>query len=295
MNESERVQSPPRPEEERELAQVDKMAMDRMRALHRKVCEDAANDLKLLGLTPTPLMVHAYQWRVGTWKPLTHVDADVAEAIGRELEDETSQDARSFLPSLVFAGRVSTSTKVPALEERQHKSWSACVRELVRARMVHASTLGERGNYLLLKRSPTLPSRDVFFGCAFWLGQDRIKEAGAIDRAHNDVVLGVSAAEASTWHLRTLSHFLEEVDLVLNPRESYLSLRSPPKQLGVWKEVGFRLRRCLPSSMSGHAKSKTVAAAMITYAGFAGSVDQMAKDTVEKWWLQGESRGEIPA
>ncbi len=290
VSESPSIQTPLSPEENRAQAEVDKVAMERMRALHQRVSEDAACDLKVLGQTPTPLMVHAYQFRIGMWKPLTRPDEAVAEAIGRELEDEAPQDAGRVLPSWVFANRGSSSVGALALTATQHRSWAASIRQLVRAQMVHTSALGERGNYVVLKRTPTLPSRDVFFGCAFWLGQDRIKETGAFDRAHNDMILGMSAAEASSWHLRTLSHFLEEVDLELNPRESYLSPRSAPKQLGVWREVGFRLRRCLPDSLTNFAKSKTVAAAMITYAGFAGSVDQLAKDTVEKWWLQGEPR-----
>ena len=116
----------------------------------------------------------------------------------------------------------------------------------------------------------------------------------------NEVLLGSSAAEASGWHLRTLKLHLEEVDLVLNPKGSYLSLRSEPKKLGVWREIDYRLRQCFASKVSPFAKSQFIAAAIMIYAGSPlferAPVRTFAQNIVEKWRLRSKNEeGELRA
>ncbi len=255
--------------------------------IYRRVSEDAARDLTALGIKPTPIMIRAYWYRMGSWASLSRIEDETLTALTRDLAIDAPQGCREYLRISNLERESVSPQEGPVLNEKQYRAWSLGVRDIVRARLLHDRALEQRSNYVLLRHSKSMPSRDAFFACYYGLSAMLIEDGGSVDRLHYEVILGFSAAEASSWNLRTISFQLQEFDLELNPKESYSSLRSPPKQLGVWKEIGCRLKRALPPSMSSFGMSKSIAAAMLTYAGppffAAASVTDFAKDTVEKW------------
>ena len=64
----------PSPREIQGLKAQDRALAERIESVHRRACENGAEDLRALGLTPSELMIHAYQLRLGTWGRIVDVD-----------------------------------------------------------------------------------------------------------------------------------------------------------------------------------------------------------------------------
>jgi hypothetical protein len=271
-------------------------ALARAEAVYHEVCRDAAQDLRALGLAPTTIMVHAYQHRVGTWSKLRKVDEAPLPSLVRKMTLGATEECKRYLPTPSSSRRSSIKGSAIALAEGQFKCWTSAIRDILRAQLRHREALGQRQNYIALRRSRSLPSRDVFYTCYLGLSAGLINDGGTIDRQRHEMILGSSAAESSRWNLRAIAFHLDEFDLELNPKGTYSSLRGEPKQLGVWKEIASRLKGCLPTSLSEFGRAKAIAAAMLTYAGpptfAAESVVSFAKDTVQKWLIEGGYQGE---
>ncbi len=286
--------------ERQKMAVQGRALSERIESVHRRACEDGVNDLRALGITPSELMIHAYQFRLGRWDRIVDVSDAVLSTLFEDITKDAGPDLRRYLPVPASDSAQSRDPRTVVLPDDAFRRWKSGVRELLRARIIHEEALGCRKNYLLLSRTKNLPSRDVFFGSYFGLAQDRIIEAGQLSAQENEVILGTSAAEASSRHLETLRFHLEEVDLLLNPKESYLSLRSDPKKLGIWREIDFGLRQCFCPDVSHFAKSQCIAAAIMVYVGSPlfepAPVRVFAQNIVEKWRLRArDQEGELEA
>lgn len=277
----------------RHIVESSRPMADHIDDVYRRACADAASDLRALGISPTDLMIHAYQLNIGTWEPIVDLDQARLERAFEGVTNEVDPTLRRYLPVPESRALPNGDTRTPVFPDSQFALWRAGLLRICSASLIHASAIGWRKTYVLLSRARPLPSRDIFFGTYFSHVQDRISDAEVINTQINELILGFSAAEASTWHLETLRWQLEEVDLILNPRESYLSCRSEPKKLGIWREIDHWLRKCFSADVAQLSRSESIAAAIMTYAGQPlfepAPVRTFAQNIVEKWRLRSRS------
>lgn len=248
---------------------------------------DAKRDLTTLGYPGSRAAIDGYLRRVGQPWPRGSSLAAMAEDFVRNAPPAfVARLPRPAIGEMPSGNRGSALTLTTG---RLH-AWQSDMLIIVKLRLTNEAALAARHEYFRLSDISRLPAVEVFRHELEGRLKTVIQGGEAVPVATLEALVGESAAGASQWMRNALFWRLEEADLLLEPRSSYLSKRSEPKQFGVWRVIDHRLRHHLGDGPSEHAKSRAIAAAFRVYAGpkLASSADPetYARNAIDKLRLR---------